>query len=124
MIDRNMTWIQKVNEIKQLCAEAKLPVDVEVDKTPQGIDAKLELGDIPFEKTGDVFDVNFNVNLILKVNKEKWAELLARMMLLSQKLCRDETRTFAGWVRVDDESDLIYQGTIVIKGLVNSDLLS
>lgn len=124
MIDQNIGWVQKVNEIKKICADASLPLDVEVDKTPYGIDGIIELGDVDFEKDGDVYNTDFAVLITLKINKSKWQELLSRMMLLSQKLSVTQRFTIQNWLRIADDSDLIYQCTVIIKGMVNSDLLS
>jgi hypothetical protein len=124
MIDRNTSWVNKVNEIKKICASASLPIDVEKDTSPYGIDAVMELDDIPFEKTGDVYDVDFNIHLEYSITKNKWAELLSKLQVLSQKLAVDTTHTFTGWERIDDDSKLIYEGTVIIKGLVNPDILS
>lgn len=124
MRDRNITWVQKVNEIKKLCAEAKLPIDVLKDSNPHGIDAQLDLSDIEFIKTGDVFEANFFIILRFSINKDKWAELLTRIMLLSEKMSDNVVHTFDGWKRIDSDSDLIYEGTVIIKGLMNPQLLS
>lgn len=124
MRDRNITWIQKINEIKQVCASAQLPIDVEVDKSPHGIDGRMVLGDLDFEKTGDVFDIDFSVHLVFSINKEKWQELLQRIMLLTVKLSDNGKYTFSDWTRVDDDTNLVYRGTVIIKGMVNPTLLS
>ena len=47
-------WSAKVKNIIKDCAAVGLPVDVEKDKNGGGIDASIEFGDIPFEKTGDM----------------------------------------------------------------------
>ncbi len=100
-----------------------MPVSVEVDNTPDGIDGELVLGNIPFEKTGDVYEINFEIGLTYSTSKANYQELLARLMLLSQKLCRDTHHTFGGWVKEEDSSKIIYNGLVTIKGRINPDLL-
>lgn len=121
MIDKG--FIDKVNSIKKICAESKLPVSIEVDNTPDGIDGEIILGDIPFEKTGDVYDMDFNIITRFSAPKSKWKEFLKRLEILSQKLCRDTRHTFEGWSKEDDESKLIYSGLVIVKGIMNPDLL-
>jgi len=123
MLDRNITWVQKVNEVRKICAGCSLPVDVEKDASPFGIDGVLELGSILFEKTGDVYDVDFEINLKYSTSKERWEDLLKRLSDLAQKLDTN-IYTLSGWERVDDDSKLIYTGVVIIKGMINSDLLS
>ena len=123
MVDRK--WVEKINEIKQICTDASLPIDVEIDSNPYGIDAVLQLGDIPFTKDGDLYTIDFEVNLIFSVSEKNWNVLIERLELLSQKLSNDQRFIFNGWTRIlDRESKLEYQGTIRIPGRVNTDLIS
>ena len=123
MKDKN--WIQKITEIKQVCVNAGLPIEVEKDNNPYGIDAILMLGDIPFTKTGDLYTIDLEVNIIFSVPEKNWNELVERLMLLSQKLANDTKYIFNGWTRIEDsEAKLKYQGNIRIPGRINADLLS
>jgi len=123
MKDKN--WIQKITEIKQVCVNAGLPIEVEKDNNPYGIDAILMLGDIPFTKTGDLYTIDLEVNIIFSVPEKNWNELVERLMLLSQKLANDTKYIFNGWTRIEDsEAKLRYQGNIRIPGRINADLLS
>lgn len=119
MISRS--WLTQIDTIKQICASVKMPVDVEIDKTPDGIDGEMILGDIPFVKQGDVFDVDFTVTLKYSTPKSNWAELISRLSILSQPLTYDQNHIFGGWVKEDDESNIIYSGVIVLKSRMNKD---
>ena len=121
MIEKN--WIEKINEIRSECAGVGLPVDVGTDTTPHGIDCKIELGDMTIEQTGDIFDINFTIGIMLSVPESKWAVLVERMMMLTEKLTSGQRFIFTGWTREEDESNLIYTSTIDLKGLANNVLL-
>ena len=121
MID--LKWISKVESIIKLCAQAKMPVQVEKDTEPTGIDGQMNLGDIPMEKTGDVYDVELEVNLVFSTSRNDWKVLLSRISLLTQKLSNDQLHIIDGWTRIEDESKLIYSGNIIIKGILNPDIL-
>ena len=121
MIDQ--PWGEKVERIIRLCAQSQMPVGVEEDVKPDGVDAILELGDIPMEKIGDVYDLDLTITLRFSTAKKNWKMFLSRLAILTQKLCADTFQLVDGWVREDNESDLIYIGTILVKGRVNGDIL-
>lgn len=117
------SWITQIETIKNICAGVKMPVSVEVDNTPDGIDGELILGDIPMVKQGDVSDVNFNITLRYSTPISNWAELISRLSILSQPLLDDQKHIFTGWVKEDNDSKLIYNGLIILKSRMNKDLL-
>ena len=121
MVDKN--WTDKVESIIKICAQAQLPVNVEEDTKPDGIDGYLELGDIPLEKMGDVYDLDLTINLKFSASKNIWKPLLHKLMILTERLTADTYRLVGGWVREDDDSKIVYNGTIIIKGRINSDIL-
>ena len=122
MIDKG--FIDKVVSVQKLCAEAKLPVSVEVDNTPDGIDGEIILGNIPFEKFGDTYNADFEIGLRYSASKSQWKEFIKRLEILSQKLCKDTHQTFAGWEREEDDSKIVYVGLVNVKVHINPDVLS
>ena len=123
MKDKN--WLEKINEIKKICIDAGLPIDVEKDSNPFGIDAILKLGDISFTVDSNFYIISLEVNIIVSVPEKNWQVLIERLMLLSQKLGKDVRYLLDGWARIeDDESNIKYQGNIKIPGRINADLLS
>jgi hypothetical protein len=121
MIDKKL--VKKINDIRSVCASVKMPVNVEADSSPDGIDGLLILGDLSFEKFGDVYDVSFNVTIQYSTAKANWEMFLEKIGLLSQKLGNDKRYVITGWTKQDDESKLIYTCGIICKGSINSDLL-
>lgn len=120
MIDKE--WILKIESIKDICAGAGLPVDVEKDTTVTGIDGELILGDIPLIGDGDIFKVELNVEIRYSASKDQWKQLIKKLMLLSQKLTNRQRHIFNGFIKVDDPSNIVYNGQIMIPGRMNSDV--
>lgn len=122
MIDKS--WIKKINEIKQICTDLGMPIDIGEDKNPYGIDGQMELGDITFTADGNLNYMNMDLIIQYSIDKKDWAILLEKLMILSQKLGENRYFLFTGWTKEPDDTKLIYNGTINLKGIMNKDLLS
>lgn len=119
MIDKKL--VQKIDDVRQKCASVKMPVDVETDNTPDGIDGVLIMGDIGFTGGSDVYDIDFVITLRYSTAKSNWKEFLERIGLLSQKLVNEQRYMCTGWTKTDDISKLIYSCNINLKGRINAD---
>lgn len=119
MITRN--WLKYIQELKTICTSCGLPVEVEIDSNPHGIDGLIEFGDIPLTREDScVNEYDFNLLLIYSVPKTQYVKLIEKLMILTEKLTDDTRFIFTGWVKIDDESKLIYNGNIAFRGVVTN----
>jgi len=117
------TWLNEINHIQKICLGVGIPINVENDTNPMGIDGIIELGDIQVLRTGDVCESRFDMNIKLSIQKNKYNEIIIKMMMLSQALTDDNHTLFNGWAKEDNESLLIYNGNITVIGILNNDIL-
>ena len=113
-------FIDIITDLKSISTSVKLPVEIEQDKTAFGIDGKIILGDIPVVRHDNFYDMDFNIILQYSTTKENVLSLMNKLHILSELFVEDKRLLFDGWVKVDDESKIIYQGTIVYKNIVSN----
>ena len=111
-------FVDIISEIKKISAKAGVPVGVEIDKDNRGVDGKLILDNIPVIRHDGFYDLEHNMTIEYSAPKKNWEQLLNKMQLLSISLVDDITFLFNGWVKIDDDSKLIYQATIVYKNML------
>ncbi len=115
-------WTEQVDEIRAIGSAIGVSFGVEEDKSSRGgLDAKLILGDIPVVKGGNTYTINLGITMELSIPKDQWRTLLEKMNILSQKLSDDTNWLFDGWVRIEDDSNIIYQGSITPFNLITPD---
>ncbi len=109
-----------VADLQQISASVKLPIGIEVDRTNLGIDSKMILGDIPVVRHDNFYDMDFNIVLQYGTTKENVLSLMNKLHILSQKFSEDKRFLFDGWIKLDDESKIIYQGNIIYKNIISN----
>jgi len=114
-------WIKKVNELREFCASVGIPVGIEEDKSNDSrLDAQILFGDMPIEQFSEIRDITWSVIVQLKINKGKWEKLINKMQALTEKFAESSTFYFAGWSRIEDPSDLIMNGNVLLKSIVTN----
>ncbi len=116
MILRDLNEI--IDEIKKISVKAGLPVEVEEDKTTFGIDAKILLDNMPIVRHDNFYDMDFRVVLQYSTSKKNYKQLLYRIKLASEGMADDTKFLFDGWIKIEDDSNIIYQANIIYKNMV------
>lgn len=114
-----INWIEQIENVQKICASLGLIAEVESDKNAKGINTKLIFQDIPVEKTGNIYGIDFQVDLEVSTIKKNWKTLIQKMQLLTEKLSDDTRLLFSGWTIIEDDSNLVYQGGIILKNISN-----
>ena len=113
-------WNKSIDEILDLCIKSGLPVEVEKDTKSQGIDGVFSFGAIPIEPEGNVGSANFEMILRYSTPKKNWRNLLEKMEILTQNLGYSNRFVFLGWTPEDDDSNMVYFGTIFFKSIISN----
>ena len=114
-------WVDQINKLKILSVNIGVPIDVEIDKNSRGnVDGKIILEDIPVAKTGNIYNLDFNILLEYSTSKKNWNVILNKMQIMSEKLSDDTTFLFGGWNKIEDDTNIIYRGRVILKNITNN----